>query len=74
MMKKSVHKDPAEVSRPLYIYIYILISTVCFLLSAAPELPILERRNWLIHLHYIRKDYETCKVNPEHPTETVDYS
>uniref|UniRef100_A0A3B3QM59 BBSome complex member BBS4 n=1 Tax=Paramormyrops kingsleyae TaxID=1676925 RepID=A0A3B3QM59_9TELE len=24
----------------------------------APELPILERRNWLIHLHYIRKDYE----------------
>ncbi|XP_048828166.1 Bardet-Biedl syndrome 4 protein [Brienomyrus brachyistius] len=28
----------------------------------APELPILERRNWLIHLHYIRKDYETCKT------------
>nr|XP_014339446.1 PREDICTED: Bardet-Biedl syndrome 4 protein isoform X2 [Latimeria chalumnae] len=27
-----------------------------------PELPILERRNWLIHLHYIRKDYETCKA------------
>ncbi|KAI2648628.1 Bardet-Biedl syndrome 4 protein [Labeo rohita] len=33
-----------------------------FLLTAAPELPILERRNWLIHLHYIRKDYETCKA------------
>uniref|UniRef100_A0AAQ5Y0L8 BBSome complex member BBS4 n=1 Tax=Amphiprion ocellaris TaxID=80972 RepID=A0AAQ5Y0L8_AMPOC len=28
----------------------------------APELPIVERRNWLIHQHYIRKDYETCKV------------
>ncbi|CAL8381307.1 unnamed protein product [Arctogadus glacialis] len=28
----------------------------------APELPILERRNWLIHLHYIRKDYGTCKA------------
>ncbi|XP_056595650.1 Bardet-Biedl syndrome 4 protein isoform X2 [Triplophysa dalaica] len=28
----------------------------------APELPILERRNWLIHLHYIRKDYDTCKA------------
>uniref|UniRef100_A0A8C0J8W7 Bardet-Biedl syndrome 4 n=1 Tax=Chelonoidis abingdonii TaxID=106734 RepID=A0A8C0J8W7_CHEAB len=27
-----------------------------------PELPILERRNWLIHLHYIRKDYDTCKI------------
>ncbi|XP_029431669.1 Bardet-Biedl syndrome 4 protein isoform X2 [Rhinatrema bivittatum] len=31
-------------------------------LTKAPELPILERRNWLIHLHYIRKDYETCKA------------
>uniref|UniRef100_A0A8C8JJI3 Bardet-Biedl syndrome 4 n=1 Tax=Oncorhynchus tshawytscha TaxID=74940 RepID=A0A8C8JJI3_ONCTS len=30
-------------------------------ISGTPELPILERRNWLIHLHYIRKDYETCK-------------
>uniref|UniRef100_A0A8C2EXL9 Bardet-Biedl syndrome 4 n=1 Tax=Cyprinus carpio TaxID=7962 RepID=A0A8C2EXL9_CYPCA len=28
----------------------------------APDLPILERSNWLIHLHYIRKDYETCKA------------
>uniref|UniRef100_A0A4W4GM56 Bardet-Biedl syndrome 4 n=1 Tax=Electrophorus electricus TaxID=8005 RepID=A0A4W4GM56_ELEEL len=27
-----------------------------------PPLPILERRNWLIHLHYIRKDYDTCKA------------
>ncbi len=44
----------------IQIHLYVL------LLSAAPELPILERRNWLIHLHYIRKDYETCKVQPEH--------
>uniref|UniRef100_A0A8D3CUJ0 BBSome complex member BBS4 n=1 Tax=Scophthalmus maximus TaxID=52904 RepID=A0A8D3CUJ0_SCOMX len=29
----------------------------------APELPIVERRNWLIHQHYILKDYETCKAN-----------
>uniref|UniRef100_A0A8C6L132 BBSome complex member BBS4 n=1 Tax=Nothobranchius furzeri TaxID=105023 RepID=A0A8C6L132_NOTFU len=28
----------------------------------SPELPIVERRNWLIHQHYLRKDYETCKV------------
>lgn len=27
----------------------------------APELPSLERRNWLIHLHYVRKEYEVCK-------------
>ncbi|XP_046842582.1 Bardet-Biedl syndrome 4 protein-like [Xenia sp. Carnegie-2017] len=27
----------------------------------APELPIYERRNWLIHLHYVRKDIEKCK-------------
>ena len=29
----------------------------------APELPALERRNWLIHLHYVRKEYE---VNTQH--------
>ena len=28
---------------------------------SAPELPSLERRNWLIHLHYVRQDYEVCK-------------
>ncbi|KAL4234073.1 Bardet-Biedl syndrome 4 protein [Mactra antiquata] len=27
----------------------------------APDLPIFERRNWLIHLHYVRKEYEQCK-------------
>ncbi|XP_068171328.1 Bardet-Biedl syndrome 4 protein isoform X2 [Antennarius striatus] len=27
----------------------------------APELPIVERRNWLIHQHYVRKDYDLCK-------------
>ncbi|KAM4677604.1 BBSome complex member BBS4 [Discoglossus pictus] len=31
-------------------------------LKKAPELPILERRNWLIHLHYVRKDYDACKA------------
>uniref|UniRef100_A0A3Q1K7N2 BBSome complex member BBS4 n=1 Tax=Anabas testudineus TaxID=64144 RepID=A0A3Q1K7N2_ANATE len=30
--------------------------------KTSPELPIVERRNWLIHQHYIRKDYDTCKV------------
>ncbi|XP_041964726.1 Bardet-Biedl syndrome 4 protein isoform X1 [Alosa sapidissima] len=30
--------------------------------NKAPDLPILEKRNWLIHLYYIRKDYETCKA------------
>ena len=28
----------------------------------APELPTLERRNWLIHHHYVRKEFDTCKV------------
>lgn len=27
----------------------------------APELPTLERRNWLIHNHYVRKEFETAK-------------
>ncbi|XP_063782556.1 Bardet-Biedl syndrome 4 protein isoform X2 [Pseudophryne corroboree] len=31
-------------------------------IKKAPDLPILERRNWLIHLHYVRKDYEACKA------------
>ena len=29
---------------------------------SVPELPIIERRNWLIHLHYVQKDYDRCKV------------
>ncbi|XP_040574584.1 BBSome complex member BBS4 [Lepeophtheirus salmonis] len=28
----------------------------------APELPAMERRNWLIHNHYVRKEFETCKM------------
>ncbi|KAI8790259.1 Bardet-Biedl syndrome 4 protein [Biomphalaria glabrata] len=28
----------------------------------APELPVFERRNWLIHLHYVRKEFDTCKA------------
>ncbi|NP_001346487.1 Bardet-Biedl syndrome 4 protein homolog isoform 2 [Mus musculus] len=28
----------------------------------APDFPIVEKQNWLIHLHYIRKDYEACKA------------
>ncbi|XP_052502516.1 Bardet-Biedl syndrome 4 protein isoform X2 [Budorcas taxicolor] len=28
----------------------------------APEFPILEKQNWLIHLYYIQKDYEACKA------------
>ncbi|XP_075361711.1 BBSome complex member BBS4 isoform X4 [Mycteria americana] len=28
----------------------------------APELPILERKNWLIYLLYVRRDYDECKA------------
>lgn len=31
-------------------------------LKKAPEFPNLEKQSWLIHLHYIRKDYAVCKV------------
>uniref|UniRef100_A0A8C0XIQ5 BBSome complex member BBS4 n=1 Tax=Castor canadensis TaxID=51338 RepID=A0A8C0XIQ5_CASCN len=41
---------------------FIPSSTESLSLSLSPELPILERQNWLIHLHYIRKDYEACKA------------
>ncbi|XP_076365084.1 Bardet-Biedl syndrome 4 isoform X1 [Tachypleus tridentatus] len=43
----TVHPDPgSRRSRP----------------RKAPEIPSLERRNWLIHLHYIRKEVDVCKV------------
>ena len=32
--------------------------------SSAHDIAVFERKNWLIHLHYIRKDFETCKVRP----------
>ncbi|CAN8016348.1 unnamed protein product [Ixodes persulcatus] len=28
----------------------------------APEHPSLERKNWLIHLHYVRRDFNVCKT------------
>lgn len=34
-----------------------------FSFHKAPDIQICERKNWLIHLHYIRKDFETCKVS-----------
>ena len=37
-----------------------VITTNFFFL--APELPVYERRNWLIHLHFIRKEYDKCMV------------
>eukprot|EP00731_Ephydatia_muelleri_P026396 Em0018g496a len=41
--------------------------------SKAPEIQVCEHKNWLIHLHYIRKDFETCKLLiKEVLTETDD--
>ena len=39
----------------------------------------IERKNWLIHLHYIKKDFETCKVCTAHtplarPTDPLSSS
>lgn len=36
--------------------------TTFFTMPVVPDIPIHERKNWLIHLHYVRKDFETCKV------------
>lgn len=32
------------------------------IIFVVPDLPVIERRNWLIHLHYIQKDYDRCKA------------
>ena len=29
---------------------------------SGPELQNFERRNWLIHLHYVRKEFDKCKT------------
>lgn len=31
-------------------------------MKKVPELPVLENRNWLIHLHYSRKEFGICKI------------
>ncbi|KAM6303837.1 BBSome complex member BBS4 isoform 1-T1 [Podargus strigoides] len=31
-------------------------------LKKAPEIPVLERKNWLIYLLYVRREYEECKA------------
>ncbi|XP_037078400.1 Bardet-Biedl syndrome 4 protein-like [Pollicipes pollicipes] len=28
----------------------------------APELSLVERRNWMIHIHYVRKEFDTCRA------------
>lgn len=30
-----------------------------------PDIPVFERMNWLIHKHYVRKEYTMCKVGKE---------
>lgn len=44
----------------LQLEMYLSVSSQYY---PAPDIPIFERKNWLIHLHYIRKDFETCKVS-----------
>ena len=46
-----------------FCYIWVLLYTPLFTVLVAPDIPIHERKNWLIHLHYVRKDFETCKVH-----------
>ena len=45
--------EALEIFKVIFIHLFNIL--------AAPELPIFERRNWLIHLHYIRKEFETSK-------------
>lgn len=50
------------VDTPCYLidlFLQILFKMCCYFI--APELPIFERRNWLIHLHYVRKEFDVCK-------------
>ncbi|KAJ7311191.1 hypothetical protein JRQ81_006801 [Phrynocephalus forsythii] len=41
-------------------------------MGSAPELPILEKRNWLIYMYYIRKDYDLCKTAIKEQLQETD--
>ena len=41
---------------------YTAINCVHPAVAAAPELNLVERRNWMIHIHYVRKEFDTCKA------------
>ena len=47
----------------------LLVCSICSYyhgyLATAHDIAVYERKNWLIHLHYIRKDFETCKVRTD---------
>lgn len=54
---------PQEENKPIAIEASKIMPTnKRSLTKKAPDLPTLERRNWLIHLHFTRKEYETCKI------------
>lgn len=42
----------------------ILNRVYCYLFVhfLGPEIPLFERKNWLLHLYYIRKDFTKCNV------------
>ena len=54
-MKKS---HPSFLGDNKHVNIY---SCFLFSLHLAPELQMIEKRNWLIHIHYIRKMFDECK-------------
>ena len=45
------------------IFILKIWQNLSFIVLLAPELPALERRNWLIHLHYVRKEFEVYRLS-----------
>lgn len=53
----------ANVSATMVFVISMCINfdLLCCIGFSVPELPIIERRNWLIHLHYVHKNFDKCK-------------
>jgi len=39
----------------------------------APEIPVFERRNWLLHLHYTMKEYDKCRALISELLDESDY-
>ena len=60
--RKVVTGKKGVISFLLYTLGIVAFTQRCMLTHIAPNIPLFERRNWLLHLLYVRKDFAQCKV------------
>ena len=55
LIQTDLKKEVTDLRKPFVFLYYRGVP------KKAPELLTFERKNWLIHLHYVRKEFDTCK-------------